>query len=114
MKFRLDAYRILVALALAAGALWIFTEMVEEVFFERDSVLDKTILYGMRSSLDPAVPLGPPGGGRSLDILTNSPQAAVIIYSSKASVSGRDPSIRPRTSRPFSQMPTRSWTIAAK
>jgi undecaprenyl-diphosphatase len=60
MKLRSDAYRILVALALAAGALWIFAEVVEEVFFERDMVLDKTVLRGLRSPLDPAVPLGPP------------------------------------------------------
>ena len=59
MKLHLNAYRILIALALAAGALWIFAEVVEEVFFERDIVLDKAILRGLRSPLDPAVPLGP-------------------------------------------------------
>ena len=59
MKLHLNAYRILVALALAAGALWIFAEVVEEVFFERDIVLDKAILLALRSPLDPAIPLGP-------------------------------------------------------
>jgi undecaprenyl-diphosphatase len=59
MKLRLDAYRILVSLALVGGALWIFADLVEAVFFERDIVLDKSILRGLRSPLDPAVPLGP-------------------------------------------------------
>jgi undecaprenyl-diphosphatase len=59
MNARINAYRILIALALAAAALWIFAEVVEEVFYERDIVLDRAILRGLRSTFDPAVPRGP-------------------------------------------------------
>jgi undecaprenyl-diphosphatase len=51
--------RVLVALFLAAGAIWTFLEIDEYFVAERPRMIDTRILLAFRTASDPTVPLGP-------------------------------------------------------
>ncbi|HKK66751.1 MAG TPA: hypothetical protein VJ946_01020, partial [Bacteroidales bacterium] len=50
---------VLVASALAAGCIWVFIEIADEVFEGDTRQLDETILLALRNPENPADPLGP-------------------------------------------------------
>jgi undecaprenyl-diphosphatase len=50
---------VLIALLLAGGAVWAFAEIAEEVLEGDTRIIDWTLLLALRSSEDPADPLGP-------------------------------------------------------
>jgi undecaprenyl-diphosphatase len=59
MKMSPRALRILVALFISAGALWIFQEVVEDLVFGGANTIDMDILLVLRAPSNPSLPRGP-------------------------------------------------------
>lgn len=51
---------LVLVLLMAAGALWAFVELADDVVEQETGSVDKVLLLAMRGQIDPADPLGPP------------------------------------------------------
>lgn len=69
----------LVAALLAAGAVWAFIEIADEVVEGESLRIDKAILRSMRSADDPATPIGPPWLARAAAEITSLGGTPVLI-----------------------------------